>query len=119
MNNFVSSGMTVYWDATTAEHEAKLDELRNQGHRILSLSVYGAPLNARYAAVWFRQPGPDWRECHDKNVTEYKLIRDQWATKGFRPTIITATGPDASARFAGVFEKSPSSKSFAEPRLTS
>ena len=41
----------AYHGVTAAEHQANFDKWSAQGYRMISLSVYGDPGNALYAAV--------------------------------------------------------------------
>jgi hypothetical protein len=72
---------------------------------MISLSVYNDSDSPRYAAVWVEKGGPAWAAFHDKNSNEYQQSFNTWTEKGYRPTMVTATGKGSNAVFAGVFEK--------------
>ena len=42
----------AYHGVTSAQHQTNFDKWSAQGYRMISLSVYGDPGNALYAAVW-------------------------------------------------------------------
>ncbi|PYR78777.1 MAG: hypothetical protein DMF86_05075 [Acidobacteria bacterium] len=84
-------------------HQAKVDELAPHGFRPTSLSVSGAPQDARYAAVWQQRPGPPWFAVHGLSATDYQTRFDQLKAQAFAPMLVTATG-ESDAIFAAVFE---------------
>src|ERR1700740_52111 len=47
-----TSMFQAYHGVSSAEHQAKFNALSQQGYRMISLSVYGDPGSAQYAAVW-------------------------------------------------------------------
>lgn len=91
-------------DRTAADHQNDFNQLRPNGYRLISLSVYqpGSPL---YAAVWLRQAGPDWSAVHNTDAAGYQNAFNNAAAAGYHPVILSATGPANSATFAGVFEQ--------------
>ncbi len=106
----------AYHGVTAAAHQAKVDELAPLGFRPTSLSVSGAPQDARYAAVWQQRPGPLWVAIHGFSGADYQTRFDQLNAQGFAPVIVTATG-EADAIFAAVFEAGVTSPWFARHGL--
>jgi CubicO group peptidase (beta-lactamase class C family) len=96
----------AYHEASDAQHQANWVNLRSQGYRIISLSVFGDPANERYAAVWVKRAGPLQAAIHNTNAAGYQSFFNTVTADGYRPIIVTATGPPATATFAAVFEKS-------------
>ncbi|HXG46265.1 MAG TPA: serine hydrolase [Methylomirabilota bacterium] len=103
----LSEDVAAYHGRTGAEHQAEFDRLSRHGFRIVALCVYGDAANPRYAAVWHKRSGPAWTAVHGVNAHQFQAFAEQKAAQGFVPTAISATGPSASAVFAGVFEKAP------------
>ncbi|MBV8485971.1 MAG: serine hydrolase, partial [Verrucomicrobia bacterium] len=95
----------AYHGVTNAEHQARIDNCSVQGYRMITLSVYGDPDRALYAAVWVRRNGPAWQEIHDVDATDYQSFFDKWTARGYVPVLISATGPSNNAVFAAVFER--------------
>ena len=89
---------------TASEYQSDFNSFSQQGYRIISLSVYGGS-NPRYAVVWVKRPGPEWRACHGRDAAGYQAFFNEWTSKGYIPRLITATGSGSSAVFAAVFEK--------------
>ena len=99
----------VYHDQTHNEHQAMFDRWVSEGLRMVSLSAYGDPGNARYAAVWVRQSGPPWLAFHGSTAAEYQTLVEAQIARGYHPRILTATGSGGRAIFAGTFERAPDS----------
>jgi CubicO group peptidase (beta-lactamase class C family) len=95
----------AYHGVTGAQHEANFNRLFGQGYRIISLSVYGHPSDARYAAVWVKRPGGAWVAVHGVNSAGYQSFFNNWTAKGFVPVLVSATGAVNDAIFAAVFEQ--------------
>jgi hypothetical protein len=74
---------------------------------MISLSVYGARGDERYAAVWVERAGPAWSAVHGINGPAYQLSFNNNAAAGFRPVLLSVTGPANDPVFAGTFELSP------------
>jgi CubicO group peptidase (beta-lactamase class C family) len=95
----------AYHGVTSAQHQASFDKLSAQGFRIISLSVYGDPGDARYAAVWVQRPGPAWVAIHGVNSAGYQSFFDNCTARGYAPVLVSATGTSSDAIFAAVFEQ--------------
>ena len=72
---------------------------------MISLSVYGDPGDARYAAVWVQRQGPAWVAVHGVDSAGYQSFFNNWTAKGFVPVLVSATGAIGNAIFAAVFEQ--------------
>jgi len=95
----------AYHGVTGAEHQAKFNSLSAQGFRMISLSVYGDPGDARYAAVWVQRPGSAWVAVHGVDSAGYQSFFNNWTAKGYAPVLVSATGTISNAVFAAVFEQ--------------
>jgi len=95
----------AYHGVANAEHQAHIDKCSVQGYRMISLSVYGDPDRALYAAVWVRRNGPEWKAIHNVDAAGYQSFFDKWTPSGYAPVLISATGPSHNALFAAVFER--------------
>ena len=94
----------AYHDRTSADHQSHFDQLFPQGYRMISLSVYGARHDERYAAVWVRRGGPDWSAVHGVDGAGYQAAFDRAAAAGYKPVLLSAAGPANDPVFAGTFE---------------
>ena len=95
----------AYHGVTAAQHQTNFNNLTPQGYRMISLSVYGDPGNARYAAVWVQRPGPGWVAVHGVDSAGYQAFFNTQTALGFVPVLVSATGASNDAIFAAVFEK--------------
>src|SRR6266849_7229947 len=87
----------AYHGVTGAQHQASFNSLSAQGFRMISLSVYGDPGDARYAAVWVQRPGPAWVAVHGVDSAGYQSFFNNWTAKGFVPVRVSATGTSSNA----------------------
>lgn len=95
----------AYHGVTSTQHQTNFNNLSAQGFRMISLSVYGDPGDARYAAVWVQRTGSAWVAVHGVNSEGYQSFFNNWTAKGFVPTLVSATGTAGNAVFAAVFEQ--------------
>jgi CubicO group peptidase (beta-lactamase class C family) len=95
----------AYHGLTGAQHQTKFNSLSTQGFRMISLSVYGNPGDARYAAVWIQRPGPGWRAVHGVDSAGYQSFFNNATAQGYVPVLVSATGTSSNAIFAAVFEQ--------------
>jgi len=95
----------AYHGVTGAQHQANFNNLSAQGYRMISLSVYGDPGDARYAAVWVQRSGPAWVAVHGVDSAGYQSFFNNWTAKGFIPIIVSAAGASNNAIFAAIFEQ--------------
>jgi CubicO group peptidase (beta-lactamase class C family) len=93
-------------DRTHADYQNQWNTLVPQGFRPISLSVYGSPASPLYAAVWVVGDSPPFAGIHGATAAQFQGFFDKWASQGYGPTILTATGPAADPVFACVMEKS-------------
>ena len=95
----------AYHGVTAAQHQTNFNKFVAEGYRMISLSVYGDPGDARYAAVWVKRAGPAWVAVHGINAAAYQTWFNTQTAAGYVPVIISATGDVNHAIFAAVFEK--------------
>lgn len=95
----------AYYNRSTSYHQQQIEHLSRQGYRPISLSLYGDPAQPLYAAVWLKSAGNAWYTFYNLNAANYQNLSLTWARRGYRPTILTATGAQKTAIFAGLFEK--------------
>lgn len=100
--------MTVfeaYHGVTANQHQENFNRLSTKGYRIISLSVYGDPGNARYAAVWVQRSGAAWVAVHGVDSAGYQAFFNTWSAKGYALSLISATGSATNAVFAAMLEE--------------
>ena len=109
----------AYHGVTSAQHQTNFNNFSEQGYRMISLSVYGDPGDAHYAAVWVKRQGPAWVAVHGVDSAGYQSFFNNWTAKGFVPIIVSATGTSGNAIFAAVFEQGIAGAWFARHGMTS
>jgi CubicO group peptidase (beta-lactamase class C family) len=82
--------------------------LRNQwyaqGHRFVSLSIYGAVSSPVFAAVMVQQAAPaDQHDFYNMTASQWQQTFNAQAALGFGPMILCATGTGDNPLFAAVF----------------
>lgn len=95
----------AYHGVTGAQHQVHFNQLSADGYRMISLSVYGDPGSAHYAAVWVKRPGPAWVAVHGVNAAGYQNFFNTHTAQGYAPVLVSATGGSGNAIFAAVFEQ--------------
>ncbi len=94
----------AYADVSSAEHQARFDELGPQGWRVIALSVSGDLASPRYTATWMQRPGPAWRGVHDVPDDRYQETVTAMGAEGLTPVLVSASGLPGSIVFAATFQ---------------
>ncbi len=95
----------TYYDKPGSYHQTQGKALSSQGYRLLSLSLYGDPPQALYAALWIKRAGPAFLTFQDINEQQLQNLLASSGTRRYQPTILTITGSGSQALFAGVLEQ--------------
>jgi CubicO group peptidase (beta-lactamase class C family) len=111
------SGVAAYHGLDAVTHRQRGNELAAAGLRPVALNVSGDQADPRYAAVWLERPGPPWKAVQDLTSSEYQARFEELTGQGYALTIVTATGPVGSERYAAVFEGGVHPPWFAGRRL--
>jgi hypothetical protein len=77
----------AYHGVTAAQHQTNFNKWSAQGYRMISLSVYGDPGNALYAAVWVQRPGPGWVAIHGVDAAGYQSFFTKWSNQGYHAVL--------------------------------
>ena len=94
----------AYHGRNAQQHQEAFDRLSGQGFRMIALSVYGSPSDARYNAVWVQRQGSAWSAFHGVRDADYQGRFNQAVASGRAPVLVSATGAGSSAIFAATFE---------------
>jgi uncharacterized cupin superfamily protein len=99
---------SAYHGVTAGKQTERLNTLRNQGYRPITLTVDNAAA-PRYGAVWVKTPtaGPEWVMYRGMTSSGYQNRFNARIAEGYRPTSVSATGSGNDAVFAAIFEKIP------------
>lgn len=88
---------------SAAAYQATFDDLVGQGYRLTDVSGYTADGRVRYAAIWERQTGPDWRARHGIPGSTYQQVFNQMYADGFRPTRLSWYATPTGTEVAGIW----------------
>ncbi|KAH7398374.1 beta-lactamase/transpeptidase-like protein [Pyrenochaeta sp. MPI-SDFR-AT-0127] len=98
---------SVFYDINGTEYETKVTKLKADGYHPMSVSIYGASTNAKYAGIWTKQEGPAFETISGVNATAYNAWLSQWKAAGYVSTHVSATGTASEALFAGIMQVLP------------
>jgi Polyglycine hydrolase-like, structural repeat len=76
-----------YYGVDSATHQDYFNSLSPLGYRMISLSSYGSPSAAQYAAVWVQRPGPLYWAIHGADGPNYQKWFDTHSAEGYVSTI--------------------------------
>lgn len=101
----MSQTFNAYHGVSANQHQTNFNQFSKDGFRMISLSVYGTPASAQYAAVWVKRSGVAYVATHGIDANAYQSFFNTWSAKGYVPVLLSATGSRSNAIFATVFEK--------------
>jgi CubicO group peptidase (beta-lactamase class C family) len=104
-------------DYTSQDYQKQWDEYPGLGFRPICISVYGDRNDPLYASVWIRRPGPAYAGIHGTDAAGLQALFDEWAGKGYSPSILAAAGPADNPVYAAVMEQSTHGVSLTRPSL--
>ena len=109
----------AYHGVTGAQHQTNFNNLSAHGYRMISLSVYGDPDDARYAAVWVQRSGPAWVAVHGVDALAIKPFSTTADGERLTRRSRVRDRRSSNAIFAAVFEQGIVGAWFARHGMTS
>ena len=91
---------------TSAEYQGEFDQWEEAGYRLTYVSGHEEFGQARYSAVWHKEPSVEWQAFHDQTSAEYNTTAQTMKRLGFRPVLVDGFSVGGSVLFASIFEKS-------------
>ncbi|MCE5173495.1 serine hydrolase [Paenibacillus profundus] len=91
---------------SSAEHQTLFATLTSQGYRPICVSGYEVAGTDRYASLWHKINGPEWRARHGMTPAQYQAEFDALASQGFRPVDVCGYTVAGQPRFAAIWDKS-------------
>jgi CubicO group peptidase (beta-lactamase class C family) len=95
----------AYHGVSAATHQTQVTNLSKAGYGMISLSVYGDPGDAQYAAVWVDRPMATWSAIHGVDGDAYQAWFNTNVKAGYAASLVSATGSGGGAIFAAVMIK--------------
>ncbi|MFC7645462.1 hypothetical protein ACFQX6_36225 [Streptosporangium lutulentum] len=115
---------SAYHGVTPGKQTERLNTLRNQGYRPITLTVDNAAA-PRYGAVWVQTPGAPWVMYQGMTSNGYQNRFNARVADGYRPTSVSASGsgtprssPRSSRRSRGGSPPGTTSTPTSSPRPT-
>jgi uncharacterized protein (UPF0297 family) len=90
---------------TPAQFEQALNQLAEQGYRLVQMNGYNVSGEERYAAIWDKATGPAWEARHGLTATQFEQVFNQLANQGYRLVRISGYGVGGEERFAAIWNK--------------
>ena len=87
----------AYHGVSGATHQTHVTNLSKAGYGMISLSVYGDPGDAQYAAVWVNRPMPQWSAIHGADGNAYQAWFNTNVNSGYGASLVSATGSGGDA----------------------
>ncbi len=103
---------------TGAQYQAEFNRLAGQGYRLRHVSGYGVGNQVFYAAIWEKEPGPDYVARHGLTGAQYQAEFDRLAGQGYRLALVDGYGAGNQALYAAIWEKRPGPPQVARHGLT-
>jgi hypothetical protein len=99
----------VVWQArhglTAQEYQTAFSQLQGEGYRLVHISGYSVGGQERYAAIWEKRGGPEWRAKHGLTARQYQEAFTEYAGQGFQPVQICGYEVGGEERYAAIWEK--------------
>ena len=112
-----SAAGAVAHGMTGAAYQAKLEELKAKGYRLVLVESYQDD-GVRYAAVWKKGNGVAQAAYHGKSAAEHQALLDDLTAKGFRPRTIWVVSDGGTRRYTALYEKADVGSWQAKSQLT-
>lgn len=103
----------AYHNLLPREHNLRIESLRNQGYRPITISIYdNLQRQTLYAGTWStsgRALGGNfpWAMVYNVTPETYQKRFNEYVARGYYPAVVSAMGFDSFTRFAAVFLQRP------------
>lgn len=87
------------------QYQQTFDELVGQGFRLTCVSGYAEGGQARYAAIWEQDGGPEFHARHGLSRLQYQQTFDELAGQGFVLSQVSGYRVGVDVQFAAIWEK--------------
>ncbi|NEZ41000.1 serine hydrolase [Paenibacillus alvei] len=92
---------------SSADHQTLFTTLASQGYRPICVSGYEVAGTDRYASLWYKVSGPEWRARHGMNAAEYQSEFANWSSQGFLLWRISGYEVAGQNFYAAIWIKGP------------
>lgn len=114
---WASNPKAVDWwsqrNMTAEEYGTSYEAKRGEGFRLVDIEVYWTPSGLRYAAIWLRScDNTNWAQYRDMSRQVYSDSIESLGARGFRVVDFESYRTAAGQRFAAIWEKIPTGRSW-------
>lgn len=104
---------------TLNQLQTTFDSLVKQGYRLNYISGYTIGDEPRYAGIWEKKPSPEWVARSNLTSFQFQTAFNVYVRAGYRLVLINGYPVKGQARYAAIWDKSPSGPWIARYGLTS
>ena len=90
---------------SSKQYQKEFNKRVNQGYRLTDVEGYTVQGAVRYAALWVRRKGPQWRARHGMTSSQYQVAFDKATSQGFRPLKVDGYWTPNGVRYAAIWER--------------
>ncbi len=109
----------AYHGMTSAQYQNTFDTYVRLGYRLSHVSGYAVNDQARYAAIWEKESGPEWVARHGMTSAQYQSEFNTYTAQGFRLTHVSGYDVAGIDYYAAIWEKTSGPAWVARHRMTS
>lgn len=105
VKNTNNLGWSTRHGLTADQHAAYFQEMKDQGYRPISISVFTLNGAGRYSSVWVKNDGTAWAIYRDQTSAQYQAKFNELSNDGMRPLSISAYPLNGEVRYASAWVK--------------
>jgi CubicO group peptidase (beta-lactamase class C family) len=104
-NKVSGPAWTARHGLSAADYQTSFTTLSGQGYRLLSISGYAVNNQAKFAAVWDKNPGSAWTAKHNMTAAQYQQAFDDNKANGYHIRYISGYVVNGTEYFAAIWDK--------------
>jgi hypothetical protein len=94
---------------SAADYQTEFNKNVNAGFRLTWVNGYTVQGQDFFAAIWEKSPGAAWVARHGMSADDYQATFNDLVSKGFRLALVSGYAEGNQARYAAIWDKSPTS----------
>jgi CubicO group peptidase (beta-lactamase class C family) len=113
------SNLIYYFDYTGSSLDSAANTNKTNGFRPISISAYGTTTAPRFAAVFIKDGGPDWKFKRGTGTGSFSTEFSKQAGLGYKPALLSFDGSADKVVWGAVFVATPDPIPFTRHLLVS
>ena len=93
----------AYFGLSTADYQARFDQLGAQGYRLRQVSGYSLANTPYFAAIWDQATGQPWQARNNLTGPDYQQTFNNMGQQGLRLTDVSGYAVSGQALYAGIW----------------